>query len=52
MFSKDISQTIVPFVIGTYSTSDVPSEYSVKEQRNVQMISNMQMIYFEHWSAT
>jgi len=44
---------IVPFVIGTYGTSNVPSKYSVKEQKiqntpNTQMILNKQRKYFEH----
>jgi len=39
---------IVPFVIGTYGTSNVSSEYSVKEKQNKKMVLNKQMIYFEH----
>ncbi len=46
---------IVPFVIGTYGTSNVPSKYYVKEQHNSKnltwkMILNNHLIYFEHWS--
>ncbi len=37
VFLKDTSQIIVSNLIGAYGTSDVPSEYSVKEQANLKI---------------
>jgi hypothetical protein len=48
---------VVPFVIGTYGTSNVPSKYCQRKKKyKILQIKNdfkyKQEIYFEHWSAT